>query len=68
MIVQKQIVFVTNADSMQFRVRVWESRSDAMREVNGDITKILARHVQADSGKGPYRKPLKSAKKKVGGR
>lgn len=66
MIVQKQIVFITNAGHPVFRARVWESRSDAMREVFGDISRILSRHVQADSGKGPYRKPPKRSKK--GGR
>jgi len=65
MIVQKQFVFLTNTllrDGV-LELEVWSSRNDALRAVQGDRSKIIARIVRQDSGAGRYHKP-KPAKKK----
>jgi hypothetical protein len=62
---EKQVVFLTHLflNDQTLEVKVWDSRSDAMRAVRGDRERIVARSVLPDSGKGPYRKPPPPAKK-----
>lgn len=61
---EKQVVFLTHLFLRNdvLEVKVWDSRSDAMRAVKGDRERIVTRSVLRDSREGPYRKP-KPAKK-----
>lgn len=54
----RQVVFITAA-VIDKNVKVFDSRSDAMRETGGDPNQIIPRTVIRDSEKGPYRKPPK---------
>lgn len=59
MLLQKQVVFLTNTMLRNdvLELEVWSSRNDALRAVKGDRSKIIARIVRQDSGAGRYTKP-----------
>lgn len=66
MIVQKQMVFLTPIKIVDDRldVLVFADRNDALRQVNGDATRILPRTVRASSGRQFSRAKPKRGKKK----
>lgn len=45
-------------------IQIFESRGDALRSVNGDRARVTTKRVVAPSGRGPYRKPYVSPKKR----